>query len=304
MGSVLDLRFTDPAAPLFIGVEGDESECLFVISTSQIQGSTNAHPQANPRLNVRKRTLHDVPGDDQQTSAGSSGSQQLSERSRGNKVKRSMKAALRTDATPGTASSSAAATSQVESRGSDFDYAPPSSFVPVPGRSVVSQQNRSLDDFYPVPELLGHVGDTDFDVDMEAHRPSPAIDRPDGRKAPEPLFYPSSPGVLYHTPQPDRAALLSQVPRAREKATQELNLGGEYATEGEEVEMPVPQKGEGTSSLELFEDEFGPTQEGDREGRKVRARIHFFYLLTDLIDRLFSHSSRIEGFVELSCTLG
>lgn len=35
----LDMRFTDPAAPLFIEVEGDISETLFVISTSQVHGT-------------------------------------------------------------------------------------------------------------------------------------------------------------------------------------------------------------------------------------------------------------------------
>ncbi|KAJ3512262.1 hypothetical protein NLJ89_g3623 [Agrocybe chaxingu] len=39
MSLCLDLRFTDPSAPLFIDIEGDSVETLFVISTSQVQGA-------------------------------------------------------------------------------------------------------------------------------------------------------------------------------------------------------------------------------------------------------------------------
>ena len=42
MSLPLDLRFTDPAAPLFIDIEGDATETLFVISTSQVQGASTA----------------------------------------------------------------------------------------------------------------------------------------------------------------------------------------------------------------------------------------------------------------------
>lgn len=279
-GSALDLRFTDPAAPLFIGVEGDESEYLFVISTSQIQGSTNTHPQINPRVNTRKRTLHDVPVDEQQASTAS-GSRQLSEHPREDKVRKSMRAALRTDATPGPSSSGGIATSQAGSRSDgDFDYAPPS-FVPVPGPSNVSQQHCSLDDFHPVPADLGRVGDTYFDVNMEADGPSPDIDYSgSGKKPAEPLFYPGSP-TTPRPSHPNRARqsyTLSQLPRVREQTARELSPGGEYTTEeglnaileGEEAGLGVLTQGvEGRSSLELFEDEFGPTQEGDCEGRKT-----------------------------------
>ncbi|KAL1670054.1 Rad9/Ddc1, partial [Schizophyllum commune] len=39
MGLPLDLHFTDPAAPLFIDIEGDCFDSLFVISTSTVPGS-------------------------------------------------------------------------------------------------------------------------------------------------------------------------------------------------------------------------------------------------------------------------
>ena len=57
----LDLRFTDPAAPLFIDIEGDATETLFVISTSQVQGAptatqtNNGNPSSNPNLKKRER---------------------------------------------------------------------------------------------------------------------------------------------------------------------------------------------------------------------------------------------------------
>ncbi|GLB37678.1 putative rad9 [Lyophyllum shimeji] len=47
MSLAIDLRFTDPAAPLFIDVEGDNSETLFVISTSQVHGAITGAPSQN-----------------------------------------------------------------------------------------------------------------------------------------------------------------------------------------------------------------------------------------------------------------
>ncbi|KAK1233647.1 hypothetical protein PQX77_003191 [Marasmius sp. AFHP31] len=58
----LDLRFTTPAAPLFIDVEGDNFETLFVISTSQVQISPSQHGRHTPQP-VKKRIREDTPGD-------------------------------------------------------------------------------------------------------------------------------------------------------------------------------------------------------------------------------------------------
>ncbi|KAF7315398.1 hypothetical protein MIND_00054500 [Mycena indigotica] len=58
MSLPLGLRFTDPAAPLFIDVEGDNSETLFVISTSQVPGAP-APTQAS--INSRKRNREETP---------------------------------------------------------------------------------------------------------------------------------------------------------------------------------------------------------------------------------------------------
>ena len=59
MSLPLDLRFTDPAAPLFIAIEGDATETLFVISTSQVQGALTATQTNNgnstSNLNLKKR---------------------------------------------------------------------------------------------------------------------------------------------------------------------------------------------------------------------------------------------------------
>jgi cell cycle checkpoint control protein RAD9A len=52
----LEFRFTDPAAPLFIDLEGDNVECLFVISTSQVHGITSSTQRTSSQaVNTRKR---------------------------------------------------------------------------------------------------------------------------------------------------------------------------------------------------------------------------------------------------------
>ncbi|KAJ6609871.1 Rad9-domain-containing protein [Mycena sp. CBHHK59/15] len=57
MSLALDLRFTDPAAPLFIDVEGDNCDILFVISTSQVPGAPNpSQPPSNPKKRERDET--------------------------------------------------------------------------------------------------------------------------------------------------------------------------------------------------------------------------------------------------------
>jgi cell cycle checkpoint control protein RAD9A len=62
MSLCLDLRFTDPAAPLFIDIEGDNSESLFVISTSQVHGAvTGAPTQHYQPSNSKKRERQNSP---------------------------------------------------------------------------------------------------------------------------------------------------------------------------------------------------------------------------------------------------
>ncbi|KAJ3999627.1 Rad9-domain-containing protein [Lentinula boryana] len=58
-GLGLDIRFTDPAEPLFIDVEGDNFETLFVISTSQPPGSVAQARLAPP--GTKKRLREDTP---------------------------------------------------------------------------------------------------------------------------------------------------------------------------------------------------------------------------------------------------
>ncbi|KAF7298228.1 hypothetical protein HMN09_01044800 [Mycena chlorophos] len=76
MSLPLGLRFTDPAAPLFIDVEGDNSETLFVISTSQVPG---APMPSQTSTNSKKRDREES-------------------RSDSTRIRKSMKAAQRTDA--------------------------------------------------------------------------------------------------------------------------------------------------------------------------------------------------------------
>lgn len=47
MSLPLDLRFTNPTAPLFIDVEADDIETLFVISTTQVSGSQTRGGKSN-----------------------------------------------------------------------------------------------------------------------------------------------------------------------------------------------------------------------------------------------------------------
>ncbi|KAK7057232.1 Rad9-domain-containing protein [Favolaschia claudopus] len=78
MSLALDLRFTDPAAPLFIDIEGDNADTLFVISTSQVPGATMPS-QVSTAANTKKREREETPRD-------------LA------RIKRPMKAVQRTDA--------------------------------------------------------------------------------------------------------------------------------------------------------------------------------------------------------------
>ncbi|PPQ84592.1 hypothetical protein CVT25_015795 [Psilocybe cyanescens] len=55
MSLPLEMRFTDPSAPLFIDIEGDLIEVLFVISTSHVPGVTAATQYNSQNINIKKR---------------------------------------------------------------------------------------------------------------------------------------------------------------------------------------------------------------------------------------------------------
>lgn len=60
----LDMRFTDTTAPLYIDVEGDCTQGLFVIATSQPPGVPIPASQNNYRpMSNKKRDREDTPGD-------------------------------------------------------------------------------------------------------------------------------------------------------------------------------------------------------------------------------------------------
>lgn len=110
MSLALELRFTDPAAPLFIDVEGDNSDTLFVISTSQVPGApVPSQVPSNPRKREREETPRDFA-----------------------RIKKSMKAVQRTDAAS-LAQADRASRSQSTSRTAG-SMPPP----PVPQRSYPS----------------------------------------------------------------------------------------------------------------------------------------------------------------------
>lgn len=55
MSLPMEVRFTNPAAPLFIDIEGDMVKVLFVISTSHVPGVTTTAQHNSQNFNVRKR---------------------------------------------------------------------------------------------------------------------------------------------------------------------------------------------------------------------------------------------------------
>ena len=62
----LDIHFTDPASPLYIDVEGDNSEALFVISTSEVAtgaGAQSTTGQQQRTENMRKKRIREENGD-------------------------------------------------------------------------------------------------------------------------------------------------------------------------------------------------------------------------------------------------
>ena len=310
MASALELRFTDPAAPLFIDIEGDESDGLFVISISQFHG-TSSNSNANTRASSTPKPQQPGgqkrphPDNEARASFNASGSGRgRSETPRVEKVKRSMKAVQRTEV-PGTTSVSRENSTVMK----DEHMMPPPSFIPNPSRSQGSHslvfhasQNGdfgAMDDLYSggvggEPGIIdGNTGDDNTkggDNSIFSH-------------SREPLFYPQSSQIV---PPPVSSARerptqtqrsktplffpMSQLSQQDEQVIRESGLGIEYMNreeleamlegDGEEVEFDIAKdmelgpgfsnKGrDGGDSLDLFEDEFGPTQDGDKDSRKV-----------------------------------
>jgi len=270
MGLCLDLRFTDPAAPLFIDVESDELECLFVISTSQYGGLAAPPPSNSTLLNARKRPS---PSDD-----GEGSSRQRSETPR---IKKPMKAVQRVDVRTPDATSTSKAHSDIRSM-------PPPSYVPQ--HTSGSPRNQMS----PLPSPSWNLPpDPSHEVTVQ----------------PEPLFYPQSSQLLSDGPSGspevgrakarDRTPLfypLSQLSQADKEVIRASGLGIEDMNqdeleamlegEGEEVDFEfAPSQNltnveDGDSAMlsadgdpenfELFEGigtELGPTQD-DVGGRK------------------------------------
>ncbi|KAJ7096368.1 Rad9-domain-containing protein [Mycena epipterygia] len=124
MSLALELRFTDPAAPLFIDVEGDNADTLFVISTSQVPGAPMpSQVPTNPKKREREETPREFA-----------------------RIKKPMKVVQRTDAAS-LAQADKASRSQSTSRG--FESMPP---PPVPQRYSQSTHEEMSDaHMTPVP---------------------------------------------------------------------------------------------------------------------------------------------------------
>ena len=195
----------------------------------------------------------------------------------------------------------------------DEDMMPPPSFIPNPNRT---QGNHSSvfhapqnGDFGAMDEFdSGGVGD-DADIadgdtgDDNAKGGVDSISR-------DPLFYPQSsqivpPPVTSIRERPTQIQRsktplffpLSQLSQQDEQTIRESGLGIENMNreeleamlegDGEEVEFDIAKDmdsrsgfsnegGDSGGSLDLFEDEFGPTQDGDKDGRKVSGFWLFF----------------------------
>ena len=309
MTSALELRFTDPAAPLFIDIEGDESDGLFVISTSQFQGTSsnsnvNTRSSSTPHPQPAGGQKRPHPDNEAQVASNASGSGRgKSETPRVEKVKRSMKAVQRTEVP-----AAAGVSRQNSTVTKDEHLMPPPSFIPNPNRT---QGSHSLDfsasqdgDFGAMDVLVpGGAGDDTGTIDGNTKDDNAKeVNSSNSSHEREPLFYPQ---LLQIDPPPvpltrDRPAqaqrsgtplfLLSQLSQKNEQAIRESGLGIECMNreeleamlegDGEEFEFDIAkdmepgsgfssEREDGGESLELFEDEFGPTQDGDKDGRKV-----------------------------------
>ncbi|KAJ7262222.1 Rad9-domain-containing protein [Mycena haematopus] len=120
MSLALELRFTDPAAPLFIDVEDDNADTLFVISTSQVPGAPM--PSQASTVNPKKREREETPRDFA-------------------RIKKPMKAAQRTDAASLAQADRAASRLQSVAMSQTAGSMPP---PPVPQRSFQSQHEKTF----------------------------------------------------------------------------------------------------------------------------------------------------------------
>lgn len=211
MGLCLDLRFTDSVAPLFIDVESEESECLFVISTSQYGGSAAPPSSNSTQHNTHKRPS---PSDD-----GKGSSRQRSETPR---IKKPMKAVQRMDVrTP-----DVTATSKAQN---DARSMPPPSYIPQ------HTSGSPLNQMPPLPSPSWNLPpDPSHGVTVQL----------------EPLFYPQSSQLLSDGPSGspevgrakarDRTPLfypLSQLSQADKEVIRASGLGIEDMNQDELTEM-------------------------------------------------------------------
>ncbi|KAH0827816.1 Rad9-domain-containing protein [Lanmaoa asiatica] len=308
MASALELRFTDPAAPLFIDIEGDESDGLFVISTSQLQGmasgsNTNTRSSSTPKPQQPGGQKRPHPDNEAQISWNASGSGRGSETPRVEKVKKSMKAVQRTEV-PG-----ASVSRENSAAIKDEDMMPPPPFIPNPNRTQGSHSlvfHTSQDEDFGAMDHFdsGGVGDEAGTIDgYTGDGDAKGGENSTFSHPGDPLFYPQSsqivpppvPLICERPTQTQRAQTplflpFSQLSQQDERAIRESGLGVEYMNreeleamlegDGEEVEFDIAkgmesgvgflnEAGDSGESLELFEDEFGPTQDRDRDGRKA-----------------------------------
>ncbi|KAH7909331.1 Rad9-domain-containing protein [Hygrophoropsis aurantiaca] len=249
MSLTIDLRFTDPAAPLFVDVEGDESESLFVVSTSQIHGPQPAAPSNTPS-NVNGNNSRKRPYNSEEESM----SRTRSETPRTEKVKKSMKAVSRAES--------------LDPGSHDSRSMPPPSLIPrqQSRTSNASQSSQSREIGRAAPE------DKLFLPQSSPPMQNDASVSASFTKDATPLFFP-----LSQLSQADAAVIRSSGLGLESMNSEELHalLEGE----GEEVAFDLGSQkvnaeemncNVADDNLEIIDDtQFSPTQNEDGEGRKV-----------------------------------
>lgn len=148
----MDIRFTDTAGPLFITVEGDNSNSFFVISTSQVHGS-NQKSQTLPGSRKKREREETTPADTP-------------------RFKKPMKVVRETDNEDLSRSSRSRSGSMLPPRSSALRSQPhDSQTMPAPTPAMSTPQGNQEPLFLPVSSQPTHVDDHEITEDpaMPSH---------------------------------------------------------------------------------------------------------------------------------------
>lgn len=198
----MNLRFTDPVDPLYISVDADYADTLFVIATSQIFSRSQQNSQAEPApWNPRKRPFED----------DSNGWNQRDVRVAGDRGKarerqtKPMKVVHRTDK---------------QSIAREMNPPPPPTAEPPPSWAVLTaaqqrQQQREQEDEQSRDQQYEDYNDYDYEFNPQDPHAQAGPSQPSRRsqagnqsraRQKEPLFLPSS--QISHLPAASQAAII------------------------------------------------------------------------------------------------